>query len=434
MLTAARLKLLAMAAALLLTFSLGGIPAQASATIRTEHFCWGVTLEGKNTHSTADECLVPHFGIIEAEAWSPQHSICLEFALRPHERRCSFGPESHVVIKDPVVCSECANYLNISNNAEGPSTVYGNVTWTDGVSESPPPPPLKKVDELGFVRFNQASGNSHLDLYTGAPAYTTLASSSDTGYPAISDPSNVQALPIDINGDGIKELAFVRLNQSSGNAHISVYTDAPGYKTLTADCDTAYPAVSDPQNVQVMAIDTNGDGVSELAFVRLSNTTSGDAHIDIYKGAPCYQTLYSSNDLTYPAVSDPQNVHVLPIDVNGDFRDELMFVRYNYFSGNAQAVTYSGSPAYTTTYSNCTTAYPAISDPQNVETVAIDTNGDGIDELGFLRYNYSSGNTQLVTYSNPPCYTTLASANATAYPAVSDPQNIQGMAINTNGS
>jgi hypothetical protein len=71
-----------------------------------------------------------------------------------------------------------------------------------------------------------------------------------------------------------------------------------------------------------------------------------------------------------------------------------------------------------------------VSDPQNVESTAIDTNGDKIDELGFLRYNHSSGNTELVTYSSSPCYTTLASAGTTSYPAVSDPQNIQGMAIN----
>ncbi len=270
-----------------------------------------------------------------------------------------------------------------------------------------------------------------MDLYSGAPGYTTLTSSSDTGYPAISDPANVQALPLDVNGDGIKELGFIRFNQASGNAHISIYTNAPGYKTLLADCDTAYPAITDPQNVQAMAIDTNGDGVSELAFVRLNNPF-GNAHIDVYKGAPCYQTLYSSNNLTYPSVSDPQNVHALAIDVNGDRHDELMFVRYNYSSGNVQAVTYHGSPAYTTTYSNCTTGYPAVSDPQNLETIAVDTNGDGIDELGFLRYN-SPGNTQLVTYAGAPCYTTLQSISATAYPAISDPQNIQGMAINVNG-
>jgi hypothetical protein len=433
-LIAVRQRALLFGALLLVASLFAAQPRPAGAEILKEHFCWGVTLAAKNTHSEADECTAPHFGIIEAEAWSPQHSVCLEFTSSPHEQKCSTAPEQHVVIKSPVVCAECATYLRISNNAESSSTVYGNVTYVDGKSESPPPPPpLKKIDELGFVRFNQSSGNSHIDVYGGAPSYSSLLSASDTGYPAITDPNNVQALPIDVNGDGIKELAFIRFNQASGNAHISVYTDAPGYKTLVADCNTAYPAISDPQNVQVMAIDTNGDGVSELAFVRLHNPF-GNARIDIYKGAPCYQTLYSSNELTYPSVADPQNVHAMAIDVNGDFKDELMFVRYNYSSGNAQAVTYRGAPGYTTLNSNCTTAYPAVSDPQNLETIAVDSNGDGIDELGFLRYNYSSGNTQLVTYMGAPCYTTLASASATAYPAVSDPQNVQGMAINTNGS
>jgi hypothetical protein len=402
--------------------------------IYQDQFCWGVTLAAKNANSQLDECGEAHSGVVEAEAWSPQHSVCVEFGLAPYERKCSSGPGAHVKIKVAYECgAECGNTVRISNNAFSPSTVYGYIFYRKDTVGEPSPSPFKKIDELGFVRFNQPSGNSHLDLYTGAPGYTTLASSSDTGYPAISDPANVQALPLDVNGDGVKELGYIRFNQASGNAHISVYSGAPGYKTLTADCDTSYPAIADPQNVQAMAIDTNGDGVSELAFVRLKNTP-GNAHVDIYKGTPCFKTLYSSNDLTYPSVTDPQNLHVLAIDVNGDYRDELMFVRYNYSSGNVQAVTYHGSPAYTTMYSSCTTAYPAVSDPQNVETIAVDTNGDAIDELGFLRYNYSSGNTQLVTYMGSPCYTTLASVSATAYPAVSDPQNIQGMAINTNGS
>jgi len=288
----------------------------------------------------------------------------------------------------------------------------------------------KYADELGFVRFSKSPANTHLDTYIAGPTYKTLASSSDTGYPAITDPQNVRAIKIDTNGDGVDELAFVRLNTASGNAHIDVYSGFPTYKTLVAVSDTGYPAVSDPQNIQVIAIDTNGDGTDELGFVRL-NTASGNAHLDTYTGAPNYKTLASMSDTGYPAVSDPQNVQAMAIDWTGDGTDELGFVRMNTASGNAHLDTYTGAPNYKTLASNSDTGYPAVSDPKNVQAMAMDWNGDGTDELGFVRLNPVSGNAHLDSYTGTPAYKTLASSSDVGYPAVSDPENIQALALNT---
>jgi Repeat of unknown function (DUF346) len=149
-LVAERHKILLISALLLFAGLLTVHPPFAEAAVQKDHFCWGVTLTPKDTHSETDECISLHFGILEAEAWSPQHSVCLEFTSAPHERSCSSGPENHVAIKSPISCSECAAFLRISNNAESSSTVYGNVTYLDGKGESvPPPSPTWHTDNLG---------------------------------------------------------------------------------------------------------------------------------------------------------------------------------------------------------------------------------------------------------------------------------------------
>jgi 16S rRNA C1402 (ribose-2'-O) methylase RsmI len=323
---------------------------------------------------------------------------------------------------------ECSNYDLYSEITE--DTDYLGVTVAPRVVSSPPPPKPKYADELGFVRFSKSPANTHLDTYIAGPTYKTLASNSDTGYPAITDPQNVQAIKIDTNGDGVDELAFVRLNTASGNAHIDIYGGFPNYKTLIASSDTGYPAVSDPQNIQVIAIDWNGDGIDELGFVRM-NTASGNAHLDTYTGFPSYKTLASNSDTGYPAVSDPQNVQAMAIDWTGDGIDELGFVRMNTASGKAHLDSYVGAPNYQVLASNSDTGYPAVSDPQNVQAMSMDWNGDGTDELGFVRLNTFSGNAHLDSYTGAPNYQTLASNSDVGYPAVSDPENIQALALNT---
>jgi hypothetical protein len=295
-----------------------------------------------------------------------------------------------------------------------------------------PPPPPKGVEELGFLHFNTAPNMTQLRTYVGAPNYFGLNTArSSTGYPAISDPQNIQGIAIDWLGDGIPELGFLRFNTASGKTHLDTYDGPPQYQTLASSCDTAYPAIADPQNVQGMAIDTNGGGVDELGFVRL-NAASGKAHIDTYTGTPCYTTLASVSDSGYPAVADPQNVQIVATDVNGDGVDELAFVRLKANPTNKVHIsTYGGPPFYKDGILTCETGYPEVADPQNVRVLAIDTNGDGIDELGFLRYNASSGKAHLDTYGGAPCYGALQSVSDTGHPAVSNPQDVQAIAINT---
>jgi hypothetical protein len=278
--------------------------------------------------------------------------------------------------------------------------------------------------ELGFVGFN-GTANTTFDGYVGYPGnpyYQGHAVWGETGYPKITDPQNIDALAIDGDGNGLDELGFVRFN-GTGNTHIDTYT-GPNYKTLSGTCDTGYPKITDPQNIQTVGIDSNGDGVDELGFIRFNGT--GNTHLDGYTGS-CFKTLSSQCDTGYPKITDPQNVQAVALDTDGDGADELAYVRFNG-TGNTHVDVYGGG-CFKTLMSSCDTGYPKITDPQNVRAMAIDVDGNGTDELGFLRYNAASGKAHLDTYSGS-CYKTLFSSGDTGYPATSKPENVEAVGIN----
>ncbi len=311
-------------------------------------------------------------------------------------------------------------------DVNGPGKGLGNENWPGGSPDT--------IDELGFLRLNHYSGNAGLVTYEGAPSYYAMYSNALTAYPAVSDTQNVKALAIDVNGDGIDELGFVRLNHYSGNTGIVTYSGVPGYQTLYANALTGYPAISDPENVTPLAIDVNGDGVDELAFVRM-NHYLGRTGIDVYTNAPYYNTLLASGLTGYPAISDPWNVRPIAIDVNGDKTDELGFVRLNNNgSGRAAIDVYYGTPTYYALYSSGLTGYPSVSDPENVRPLAIDLNQDKTDELAFVRLNHYSGQAGIVAYNGTPTYYNLYANYLLPYPSVSDPQNVTPLALSLNGS
>jgi hypothetical protein len=180
----------------------------AQAEVHWTHFCWGKTLTGKDNHTTTDSCWQPFFGIIEAEAWSPQHSVCLEFQIG-NERKCSSGPGVHVFLRKASVCVECADYVAINNNAEGSSTVYGNVQWDDGGGsgggggggtsegggESPPPSPEK------FIGF-QSNGHTMWDYSSSIGPFNTGSGEAPGTSPSVAYVSGVGYLMAFQGSDG----------------------------------------------------------------------------------------------------------------------------------------------------------------------------------------------------------------------------------------
>lgn len=332
----------------------------------------------------------------------------------------SYTPDSNGTFwRDSQHTKKWDNFLDLNGTGKG----IDNEPWPPTSGDVGGGIPTDKAHELAFVRLNHYSGNAEVMGYGGQPLYQGLRTHNTVPYPAINDPENVTPLAIDVNGDGIDELGFVRTNHSSGNTEIVLYHGAPSYQAHLATRITGYPAIADPENVVPIAVDVNGDKFDELGFVRL-NHSSGRTELVVYGGGPDYRTLIGAFQTGYPAIADPENVTPIALDLNGDNIDELGFVRLNYWTGKAELISYHGSPHYHAQYAAGPTDAPAVTDPENVKVVALDINGDNVDELGFIRMNHPSGKAFMLAYHGSPHYQHPYIYTPTGYPAINDPRNV----------
>ncbi len=145
----------------------------------------------------------------------------------------------------------------------------------------------------------------------------------------------------------------------------------------------------------------------DLSFINL-NDASGKVRVTTFSAASNFQQLSSDIDVPYPAV--PNDGAVVPLfRPNGD----LSFVRLNYYTGNTQVVTYSYGSYFQQLSSIITTAYPDV--PTNGSVVPLfRPNGD----LSFVNMNYFTGHAQVVTYGLNGYFQQLSSNIITPYPAV----------------
>ena len=145
----------------------------------------------------------------------------------------------------------------------------------------------------------------------------------------------------------------------------------------------------------------------DLSFIKL-NDASGKVRVTTFSAASNFQQLSSDIDVPYPAV--PNDGAVIPLfRPNGD----LSFVRLNYYTGNTQVVTYSYGSYFQQLSSILATAYPDV--PTNGSVVPLfRPNGD----LSFVNMNYYAGHAQVVTYGLNGYFHQLSSVILTPYPAI----------------
>ncbi|HSX42991.1 MAG TPA: hypothetical protein VLF59_02795 [Candidatus Saccharimonadales bacterium] len=201
--------------------------------------------------------------------------------------------------------------------------------------------------DLSFVRLNHGSGQVEVVTYSAASGFSRMSGYNLAGYPAILADGNVipRYLP---NGD----LAFIRMNHSSGLVEVVTYSLSSGFTRLNGYYLSGYPAIGVDASVTPL-FTPSGD----LAFVRL-NHSSGQAEVVTYSASSGYRYMSNYSLSGYPAVTGDGSV-VTQFEPNGD----LAFIRLNHSSGDAQVVSYNAGSGYKILSGVYVTSYPAVSAP-----------------------------------------------------------------------
>jgi hypothetical protein len=88
---------------------------------------------------------------------------------------------------------------------------------------------------------------------------------------------------VDVNGDGFDEIAVIKQN-TGGKQRLEIYHPPAGVDTetgLPVASDTTFGSTSNKNNnIAIAGVDVNGDGIDEIAVIK--QNTSGKQRLEIY--------------------------------------------------------------------------------------------------------------------------------------------------------
>jgi hypothetical protein len=183
---------------------------------------------------------------------------------------------------------------------------------------------------LSFIDLTHGSGNVQSLGYPSIGNYGYYTRMNYAGYPAITPDGAVVPL-FDPSGN----LSFIRLNHSSGQVEIVSYSAASSFTRMSGYSLAGYPAITPDGNV-IPRYMPNGD----LAFIRL-NHSSGRVEVVSYSAASGFSRMSGYYLSGYPAIG--ADSAVVPLFTPGG---DLSLIRLNHASGQVEVVTYSASSGF----------------------------------------------------------------------------------------
>lgn len=263
-------------------------------------------------------------------------------------------------------------------------------------------PPSAPITGVTFRKYNRYVDQANLVIYTGSSTncieshtwnvgVTSWASHLATNHPnAPPDSANVQYA--DLDGDGVDEAILVGLNNTgSGKVEFHIWNRDMNRWTNHIISDAA----AGMTNGKLVFADVDGDGRDEPVFILYNNTGSGKVEFHVMNNDLRTWRWHVATQL--PAL-DPANGTIDFGDIDGDGVDEAVLVLYrNTNSGQVEFHTWN--PGWWSWRFHTASNLPAIN-PADAFVTFADIDGNGVDEaiLVSLRNN-GSGRVEFHTWN-----------------------------------
>ena len=301
-------------------------------------------------------------------------------------------------------CIDAGTTVSIATDIDGDARPQG-AAYDMGADE------FISSHHITFIR-HRTINNQYLNIYD---APTTVGGdinpliASDTWIGNIGANSEITHMSAgDIDGDGTEELVFIRL-RTSGNQYLNIY-DAPAavggdINPLIASDTWIGNIGANSEITHMSGGDIDGDGTDELIFIR--HRTNGNQYLNIYDipttvGSDINPLLASDTWIGNVGTNN-EITHMVAGDSDGDGTDELTFIRHR--TNNNQYLNIYAIP--TTVGGDINPLLASDTWIGNVGTnneithmVAGDSDGDGTDELTFIRHR-TNNNQYLNIYAIP---------------------------------
>jgi len=218
------------------------------------------------------------------------------------------------------------------------------------------------------------------------------------------------------------------LPNNTGSGCMEVHTWTANQQSWLSNIATNHPSIN-PADGEIISGNIYGDPKSELIFVKYTNTGSG--RIEVHTWDSSNQRWLSNIATNHPSVN-MTDARVIAADTNGDGLDELVFVKYRN-TGSGRIEVHTWAPGQQNWLSNVATGV-TVGDPMDARVIAANLYGDRADEFVFVKYrNTGSGRIEVHTWA--PGQQNWLSNVATNHPVV-DPNDIEviSSSINTNSA
>jgi len=248
-----------------------------------------------------------------------------------------------------------------------------------------------QLDHLTYIQLNN-TGSSCIEAHTWNYGYQSFITDIATNYPDV-DPVASQVISADLDGSGQDTLLYIQY-MGTGSGKIEISTWKPGYQQWLTNIATN---VSDAPTThgQVIAGDVNGDGKDELMYVQYQGTGSGK--VEVHTWNPGLQS-FSSDIATNLAQAPPDHGQIITGKVNGlGGPASLMYVQYQG-TGSGKVEVHTWNPGYQSFQTDIATNL-SEAPPTHGQVISGNVMGDGRDDLMYVQYqNTGSGKVEVHTW------------------------------------
>ena len=285
------------------------------------------------------------------------------------------------------------NFWRLYNDWFGPTiNTAQSCTDSSNVSGADTGRSVLNVDRtLAFTKLNN-TGSTCTEIHTWNNTYSGWSSNVATNLNA-QDPNNKDIITADTNGDGKDEFILVKYASNTNKVELHAWDSTK--KRWAFNVATNLNQVS-PSNGAIIAGDTNRDGKDELMFVKYKNTGSGK--VEVHTWAKGYRS-WASNIVTNLNDVDPTKAQIITGNVLGDYRDELLFIKYLNTPSNKLEV-HIWQAGYKKWAAQVQTNVSNV-DPSTREVVSGNVYGGMGDELLFIKYN-NTGSSKVEVHTWAP--------------------------------
>jgi hypothetical protein len=239
-----------------------------------------------------------------------------------------------------------------------------------------------------------ATGRSHLASVTqsdagGAALPPTVLAWQDTGaelfnaaqtLPAVGAPWQGQLLPMDVNGDGRSDL--VNLSSDGDNLQVTLFlSDGAGFAAGVVLPTTQIPFA---EGVQVLPLDIDGNGCIDLICATQNGDNLGLTALMAQPDGNGGWTLAPGLLNGAGPMDLPWGGTLLATDVDGDGLTDLV---YAYQDGESLALAILFSNGRTFAPSSTDLTAPSVDYSPGASFQVLDINGDGMSDLVYLTQN-----------------------------------------------